>query len=251
MLIGEPPPSQADLHFRVFGIPVRVHPWFWGVSLLFAINGAKNEANESDPLVVFIIVAVVFVSVVVHELGHAFLQRRFGGRPWITLHGLGGLASCDDCDRSPRSQILISLAGPAAGFALAASILAALKASGRQIVFGNYAGLLGFFLPDWNPPLASWLLENAVFFLLQVNILWGIINLLPVYPLDGGRVAREVATLTNPRSGIVQSLWLSCGTAAVVAIYGLTNSSIFTTLMFGYLAYASYQTLQAYQSHWR
>jgi stage IV sporulation protein FB len=247
MLIGEPPPSQADLHFRVLGIPVRVSPWFWAGSVMFAISGHER----ADPLVSIVIVAVIFASILVHELGHAFMQRRFGGRPWITLIAIGGLASCNDCDRSPKSQILISLAGPAAGFAFAALILAALKASGRQIVFGSYEGVLGFFLPDWNPPLTSWLLENAAFYLLQVNILWGIVNLLPVYPLDGGRVAREVLTLKNPVAGIVQSLWLSCGTAAAVAIYGLLNNNIFTIFMFGYLAYASYQTLQAYQSHWR
>ena len=76
-------------------------------------------------------VAVVFVSILVHELGHAFTQRHFGGHPWITLHALGGLASCDDCDRRPSSQILISLAGPAAGFLLAAVIVMILAATGH------------------------------------------------------------------------------------------------------------------------
>src|SRR5204863_121738 len=138
MLLVEPPPSQGDLHFRVFGISVRVSPWFWIISLLWGVNASKDPKGNSDPLNTLIVVAVVFVSILVHELGHAFVQRRFGGRPRITLYALGGLASCDDCDRSPRSQILISLAGPAAGFAFAAILLASIRLSGRQVIFGNY-----------------------------------------------------------------------------------------------------------------
>lgn len=247
MLLVDPPPSQGDLHFRVFGIPVRVHPWFWIISLMWGISGSE----KADPVSTLIVVAVVFVSILVHELGHAFVQRRFGGRPRITLYALGGLATCDDCDRSPRSQILISLAGPAAGFAFAAILLAAIRLSGRQVIFGNYEGLMGLFIPDWEPLFASRVANITMFYLLQVNILWGVINLLPIYPLDGGRVARELFTLTNPRRGIIQSLWLSIGIAAAVAAYALTQNLIFTTFMFGYLAYANYQTLQAYEQHWR
>jgi Zn-dependent protease len=199
-------------------------------------------------------VAVVFVSILVHELGHAFLQRHFGGHPWITLYGLGGLAMCDDCDRSPRSQILISLAGPAAGFLLAALVVALLA------VTGHFRGLQWDLMPvNWMPfDLAYWsanhkpsLRDAAVGDLLWVNIFWGLVNLLPIYPLDGGRVAREVLTLAHPRRGIVQSLWLSIFAAAAVAAFGaVVLQSIFMALFFGYLAYANYQTLQAYEQRW-
>ena len=101
MLLGEPAPTQADLHFRLFGFPVRVHPFFWVVSLLLGMGGRDRPIRSN----VLIWVAVVFVSILVHELGHAFMQRYYGGHPWITLYGFGGLASCNDCDRSPRSQI--------------------------------------------------------------------------------------------------------------------------------------------------
>src|SRR5688500_3784168 len=101
MFLSEPPRSNGDLHFRVFGFPVRVHPYFW---LVTAIMGLGSGDEGTAPMELLTWVGVVFVSILVHELGHAFLQRRFGGRPWITLYGLGGLASCDDCDRSPYSQ---------------------------------------------------------------------------------------------------------------------------------------------------
>jgi Zn-dependent protease len=239
MILGEPAPSQADLHFRVFGVPVRVHPWFWIVSLLLGMGG-----GEADPLQTLIWVAVVFVSILVHELGHAFLQRYYGGRPWITLYSFGGLASCNDCDRSPRSQILISLAGPVAGFFFAGFVISILVALQRIRRFE-----LGWVPVVWVPFRTQ--LDVVVFFLLYVNIAWGLLNLLPIYPLDGGRIARELFTLGNPRTGIVQSLQLSAGAAVLVAVYALTRQSIFMTIMFGMLAYGSFQTLQAYRGGWR
>jgi Zn-dependent protease len=78
--------------------------------------------------------------------------------------------------------------------------------------------------------------------------LWGLINLLPVYPLDGGRVAREICTLGNPRRGIVLSLRISMVVAALMAaIAALSWNSLYTAILFGYLAYSSYRTLEAYQ----
>jgi Zn-dependent protease len=245
MFAVEPPPSQADLLFRLFGFPIRVSPWFWGVTLMLGVSGSE----KADPAMVLMWVVVVFISIVVHELGHAFLQRRFGGRPRIVLYGFGGLAISDDCDRAPRSQILISLAGPLAGFLFAAAIVAAIRLSGHNVRFGMQPGLVGKLLPLWEPfesPMANVL----IFYLLYVNIFWGLLNLLPIYPLDGGRVSRELFTLNHPRQGIVQSLWVSVITAGAVAVWALTRNSIFTTFMFGYLAYASYQTLRAYQDRY-
>ena len=262
-MFGEPAPTQADLHFRVFGVPVRVHPMFWVMVLILRVSGS----GPVDPLETVLWVAVVFVSILVHELGHAFLQHRFGGHPRITLLGFGGLASCDDCDRSPRSQILISLAGPVAGFLFAVAVVILVRASGHLITFmptlhGRDLSALaarGFdafveqpllFASAFFEPFASRPLNNVVGDLLQVNILWGLINLFPIYPLDGGRIARELFSLGNPRQGIIQSLQLSIGAAALLAIWGLTRQSFYTALLFGYLAYNSYQTLRAYQQRY-
>jgi stage IV sporulation protein FB len=252
MLLADPPPSQGDLHFRAFGIPVRVHPWFWLVSLFMGLGGMDGAA---DPLNTLVWVVVVFVSILVHELGHAFMQRFYGGRPRITLYGLGGLAICDDCDRSPRSQILISLAGPVAGFLLAALIVAVLAFT------GHFRGFeLGMSPIKWMPyDYDYWdvhgkpsLRDTAIFDLLWVNIFWGLVNLLPIYPLDGGRVTRELFTLRQSRRGIVQSLWLSIAAAVAVAAFGgLRLNSLYMAAFFGYLAYANYQTLQAYEQRWR
>jgi Zn-dependent protease len=257
MFLGEPPPTQADLHFRLFGIPVRVHPFFWIVTLLLGMG-------DPEPVRVLIWVAVVFVSILVHEFGHAFTQRYFRGHPWVTLYGFGGLALCNDCDRSPRAQLLISFAGPLAGFLFAGVVIALVAASGRVIGFGlpnrvspesldvnsiivqPMAVFEAYFEPFGSTPLNA-----LIACMLQVNILWGLINLLPIYPLDGGQIARELFTLGNARNGIIQSLQLSAGAAALVAVYALSQKEIYLCLMFGLLAYGSFQTLQQYRARWR
>jgi stage IV sporulation protein FB len=261
MFLIEPPPSQGDLHFRLFGVPVRVSPFFWVTTV---IMGLGTRAEGTPPAQLLIWVGVVLVSILVHELGHAFLQRRFGGRPWIVLHGIGGLAICDDCDRGPRSQILISLAGPAAGFLLAAAVIALVRLSGH-VIGASWSGAIPWeqagiasargvtivrAIIYWEPfasNAANTLLHNMLF----VNIVWGLVNLLPVYPLDGGRVARELCTLRNPRRGIVLSLQISIVAAGAMAVVGvLAWQSLYTALMFGYLAFTNYQALQAYQRNY-
>jgi Zn-dependent protease len=259
MLLSEPPLSQGDLRFRVFGFPVRVHPWFWVVAVILGLD----RKNGTPPAELLLAVAVILISIVVHELGHAFAQRHFGGRPRITLYGLGGLASCNDCDRSPRSQILISLAGPAAGFAAALLLLLLIKISGRSAYFllpgqkfapsGDPRNLielsflgLSVIWEEFASPYVNFVLGKAFW----INIGWGLINLLPIYPLDGGQVSRELFTLQQPRRGIVMSLQLSMVAAGAMALIGVVLwQSLFTALMFGYLAYSNYQTLQAYRSN--
>jgi stage IV sporulation protein FB len=260
MFLGEPTPTQADLHFRVFGFPVRIHPFFWVATLLLGMTG-----READPLETLIWVGVVFVSILVHELGHTFTQRYYGGHPRIILYSFGGLASCDDCHPSPRGQIMISLAGPVAGFILAAIVVLLMKLTGHVIGFAwsrdnvNLEALgvemvlihpLALFIAYFEP-VNSTHLNHIIGDLLQVNILWGLLNLLPIYPLDGGRVARELFTLKNARYGTIQSLQLSIGSAILVAVYALVNGRWFTCVMFGLLAYENFQTLQSYRGSWR
>ena len=259
MLLSEPPPSQGDLHFRAFGFPIRVHPFFWVVAVVLGLN----RGEETPPAELIITVVVIFLSIVVHELGHAFAQRYFGGHPWITLYGLGGLASCEDCDRSPRSQILISLAGPVAGFGVAIVFFMLLKATapaaylliagqhppqGATFTDPDASGFPGIVIV-WERYRSNAL--NLVFSkAFWTNIAWGVLNLLPIYPLDGGRVARELFMLSQPRRGVILSLQLSMVVAGGMALYGLLAwQSFFTAFMFGYLAYSNYQTLQAYRAN--
>ena len=245
MLLIEPPRSQADIHFSVLGIPVRVHPFFWLVTIVLGIH--PNMRGRQAVIFLFLWIGVVFVSILIHELGHALMARRFGWQPWITLHSFGGLASYRPTYDDPKKQILISFAGPAAGFVLAAVIVAVLWVSGHPVYFGWGAptGIRWTIAPEPSNPNLYFLVHQLLF----VNILWGLVNLLPVYPLDGGQIAREALTMRSPRKGMIKSLWLSVFTGAAVAIIALLSlpKPFFIVLMFGYFAYINYRILQEYR----
>ncbi len=246
MLLGEPERTQGDLRFALFGIPVRVHPFFWLVAVFLGANIIHG------PLDLVTWVAAVFTSILVHELGHALVIRAYGFRPWITLYGLGGLASYNRNEaystraNGPLGQILISAAGPGAALLLTALILAALYATGHRVVAGfgpPYGIFVGFSTIENSPAV-----DQYVRWLVTISIAWSLLNLLPVYPLDGGQIAREVLLVANPREGIRQSLWLSIFTAAgLCAVAAGMWRDWFLALLFGYFAYASYMTLQAYE----
>lgn len=214
-------PTPYDVRFPLFGIPVRISPVFWVVALFLGGNQRPEMAA--------VWVGAVLVSILVHELGHAVLQQFFGGRSEIVLYAFGGYASAVGVRESWWRQILIALAGPAAGFVLAGVV---------------YGAVLQFGLPD--AMLARVLIDD----LLWINIAWGVLNLAPIWPLDGGHVARELLTrILPPAKGIVASLTLSalCGTALAAYAYYATQS-LWNTALFGMLAYQSYETLQQYRA---
>jgi stage IV sporulation protein FB len=225
-MLGEPPRSKYDLHFSLLGIPVRIHPMFWLVALILG-------SNRQDVGSVFSWIIAVFLGILVHELGHALAMRAYGFYPWITLYGMGGLTSHDQGYRvhskgsEPLGQILICLAGPAAGFLLAAIVILVIHLTGGPT----------------NPRVAN-LISSVLF----ICIVWGAVNLLPIYPLDGGQIAREVFLLFSTRNGILYSLLLSIVAAIGMAIVGIGLwASFFVALLFGYLAFTNYMTLQAYR----
>ncbi len=246
-MIGEPPRSQGDLNFTLLGIPVRIHPLFW---LVTAALGYAPNVGAAELLTWMV---AVLLSILVHELGHAGVMRAYGLQPWITLYGMGGLTSYDPSRSSGSKgtdtlgQILISLAGPAAGFLLAAVLAAGLLLAER----GGYAGYLLFANPFRLRPyvigLANLRLGQFLNDLFFICTLWGLVNLLPIYPLDGGHISREILLRFFGRRGIRLSLMLSIVVAGLMAVYGIVKwHDWFLALLFGYFAYSSYATLQAY-----
>lgn len=246
-LFQAPPPTRYDLRFSIAGIPVRVHPLFWLISFLFGFSA-------NNLLFTFIWMLVVFVSILIHELGHAFAFRRYGLRSSIVLHFAGGLTVPESVSWGsgwanialrPREEIFISLAGPFSGFLFAALIIGGVLATGGSI---GINWLLGFIpLPTVDRlAFGGTFLTILVVLLLSVNVFWGLFNLVPVYPLDGGNVARHLLTQYDPRDGFRNSLRLSVIAGGIAAVIGLLFfRSIYITLLFGFLAFQSYQSLQS------
>jgi stage IV sporulation protein FB len=244
-LFQQPPPTRYDLRFSIADIPVRVHPLFWLIALLFASSG--------DLLLIPIWIGVIFVAILVHELGHALAFRRYGQRSQIVLHFAGGLTIPEPVNwgsgyanvgLTANQQIFISLAGPGAGFLLAALVLGIVFATGGSV---GIIWLLGFIPLPLNVAMSfgGRIMTALVSALLWVTIFWGLINLVPVYPLDGGSVMRNIFVQADPVDGIRKSLWLSVIAGAVVALAGFfVFRSLFMALLFGFLAFQSYQSLQ-------
>ncbi|MBK9927740.1 MAG: site-2 protease family protein [Anaerolineales bacterium] len=244
MLFQIPSPTQYDLRFTIAGIPVSVHPLFWLVALVFGSSG--------NLIFIPVWIFVIFISILIHELGHAFAFRRYGQRSRIVLHFAGGLTIPETSaldgwagvPSSPMRQIFISLAGPFAGFLFAAVIILGVVLTGGAV---QTSWLFGFIPLPLSPSLSfgGALLSTLVGMLLWVNIFWGLMNLLPVYPLDGGQVSRNIFIQYDPWDGVRKSLWLSViagGLIALLAFFVLRST--YTAVLFGLLAFQSFQALQ-------
>jgi Zn-dependent protease len=168
-------------------------------------------------------VVCVFVSILVHELGHALMGRLFGSQSHIVLYSFGGLAIGSNSLRSRWQRIAVSFAGPLAGFLLFGAVVLAVAVFMPQR-FGalvdqvlGYVGLgRGFGLAEFRPTLVV----KAVDFLVQINLFWGLVNLLPIWPLDGGQITHELCTWASPDNGTKAALSISAAVAGLLALNG-------------------------------
>ena len=258
MFLAEPPRTPYDLNFQVLGFPVRVHPLFWLVGLLLGFSGG------TDGMGLIIWFFALFSSILVHELGHALMIRRFGREAHIVLYAMGGLAiegrprggafgspwSFDSYTefnprpRSPSEQILISAAGPGIQFLLAVAVVLAVYATGGRV----HPRLVPIPFPI--PELGGALADNhnllrLVNDLLYINIFWAIVNLLPVLPLDGGQIAMQLLIQHDAWGGMQRALWLSIATGGAMAAFALVAmKEPYVMILFASLAVSNYLTLQ-------
>ena len=251
-MLGVPATTPYDWNFSLFGFPIRVAPWFWLAALFFGQNAVKHPSVDGGPvgpkgLVAFAL--AMFLSIIIHELGHAFAHRFYGFGSSIVLYHFGGLAmrsgSRWDSARNrdnPWDQVAISAAGPALQVTVAVALAIVLRSFGIKAT-SEYLEMIGI--------RGGTILRNdlAFYFLYHfywVSIVWAFFNLLPVYPLDGGQICRNLFLLFGGSNGINYSLMLSVATGGLLAVYGYQRGQIYLALMFASLAYSSYQALQAY-----
>lgn len=220
-MFGPVQPTRYDLAFSLFGIPVRVTPWFW---LLGVLLGYDWTRGPNQPMLLLVWLGVMFLSVLVHEAGHAVFAALFGYPPSIILHQFGGHTFFQPTHGySTARSILITAAGPAFGGALA---LAAFVA---QLVSGDNA---------------SPLLASALLMLVTINVFWTVLNLMPVLPMDGGQICRDVCIAASPRQGINIALGISVVAGGVIAAGFFYFQRPFGGIMFAMLALQSFQEIQ-------
>jgi Zn-dependent protease len=234
-MLGNSAPTPYDLRFSLLGIPVRVHPLFW----LFS---AMMGWDADDPNRTLLWIACVFVSILVHEFGHALSANAFGWPPEVVLYSFGGYAAFHPTFGHTRGRsVLILLAGPGAGFVLFGVIWCVTQLLlAQQVLSDDPRFLIG-------DPTASTGLRYLSFVLVQmefINLWWGLVNLLPVFPLDGGQIARNVLTGLRPREGLELSLKLSLLVGGGVAAYFFMEHRTYAGILFAALAIESLQNLQ-------
>lgn len=217
-MFGNAAPTPYDLEFRAFGIPVRVHPIFWLCAALL------SQFDPGDLQLSLIRTAAVFISVLVHELGHALTARHYGSHPEIVLYAFGGYASyATAARRSTLQNVTVTFAGPAAGLLLFC-----------------IASVLDRVIPD-----PGYVLSATLDWFKWINLIWSLFNLLPIYPLDGGQITREILRWWNPWNGVAVSLVISLVAGGVAAYYLFQTGQTMAAVMLAALAFDNFQALQS------
>ncbi len=190
----------------VLGFPVWIEPTALFVLALIVLPRA-SVGGVDGVVEGALTAAIIFGSILVHELGHALLARRYKLGPIeIVLHGFGGLARFSRAPR-PKEGVWVTLAGPGAGLAL---------------------GLLAI-------PLLFVLdgpLRDYASLIVYVNVFWSLFNLLPMFPLDGGQVLLHALSTRIPRS--VAERWaarVAVLTAIPVAIVAVMAGQYFIVIV--------------------
>lgn len=215
--------EKGSINFRLFGIPVAIAPSFLVIA---AILGAGGSPSMID---IALWGAVVTVSILVHEFGHAIAAKYFGASPSISLMSTGGLTTHGPMDSRLR-EVLVILAGPGAGFAFIALLTVALMATGKS--FALSSAVPWVFWPELEDP--TW--RKVLYYLAYVNIGWGIVNLFPVLPLDGGQLMQHGMEVVAGEHAPLVTLAISALTGiAVAGLFYLWINSVFMLLVFGYL----------------
>lgn len=230
-MFGVPGPTEFDVRFRLLGIPVRVHPLFWVLTLFLGWDLSRGGGKL---LVMWI--GCVFVSILVHEFGHALTARAFGSEPDVLLYSLGGLCIYQDARETPWRRFFVLIMGPGAGFLL----------GGAAIAWGcarSHASPLDVWRGDFWPGSDDG--RRIILFLTWINLCWGVLNLLPVMPLDGGQIASVFLTMHSRRHGQRRAYILSLVVSGLATLYFVQERSLFGAVMFGMLALTSFQVLQA------
>jgi Zn-dependent protease len=209
--------QRRMVRFSIFGIPVRIHPFFW---ITLGIIGGALEANSPAAILrIGLFLLAGFISILVHELGHALTARKFGARSEITLQAFGGYAAYSGVRLTRPRSFVVSAAGPAVQILLGLALLSAIP-----------------HLPALN--------QNAGYFLhtlIWISLVWAVLNLLPILPLDGGQMLN--AALGPERVRI--TLWVTIIVSVIIGLLAFRHThSILLPVFLGMFAWQAWQALR-------
>jgi Zn-dependent protease len=179
-LEGDPVMKWSWRIGRIAGIDVFMHVTFLILLGWVVLTHYLTRRNWADAVQGLIFIFTLFAIIVLHELGHALTARRFGIRTRdITLLPIGGVARLERMPEDPKQELLVALAGPAVNVALGVVLVAILVPAAAWTALGNVQLVGGDFLAK----------------LLWVNVALAVFNLIPAFPMDGGRVLRALLAM--------------------------------------------------------
>ncbi|MFG0265841.1 MAG: site-2 protease family protein [Rhodopirellula sp. JB055] len=261
MLLQQPQESPYDVHFQLFGFPIRIAWTFWLGAVVFGfylVDGFDRMEGSPGRLPLLLLWALcMLVSILIHELGHAFAFRHYGIESSLVLyhfgglavprstHNYGGFASSFSAPRlSPAAELWIALAGPMAQLASAAVLVGAVKLMGHNVKafaampypLNSIPGVLE------GTDIDSLGMFALVTFYVWPSVMWAVLNLIPVFPLDGGRIMRSLVMMGGGRTDTW--LWISMIVGGACALYGFQSQQLFLGILFLSLAVGNYQMMQ-------
>lgn len=194
-------------------IPILISPFFWFLIIMLGWLNSESVVGTA------VWAVVIFISVLIHEYGHALTALFFGQESEINLVGLGGLTKRRGASLNRWKEFLIVLNGPMAGFALF---------------------FLSLYLLKWMPPKNA-LLIYALQVAVNVNLFWTILNLLPIFPLDGGHLMKIILEGLFGIRGMKFAFLVSTVLAVIIGIYFFSNQQILMGALLLMLAFESYR----------
>jgi len=264
MFMQQPGESPYDLRFNFAGFYTRISWTFWLMAVVLGYELARGVddrfvGNSPGVLPLLAIWALcIMVSILIHELGHTVAFRIFGIDSSILLYHFGGLAIPTGGTFGGRSigrltskeDLIISAAGPV--FQIGSAILLVFLVA----AFGYRVDALAWLpgpLAEWGAGLDGKRIDSAVTFALVnfyvlPSIFWGLLNLLPVLPLDGGRIAQSLIMMN--RGDLNHARYLSVIVAIFIAIYAFQSRQTFLGIFFIWMAIDNYQAINP-GSNWR
>ncbi len=237
--------TKGTIQFQLWGIPVAIHPMSWIV--LAIIGGGFGISDRNSLVQVLCFVAAGMLTLLAHEFGHALVGRSLGGgNASIIIAGMGGFTRHERTPSSRLNYFITVLAGPLASLLLGIIGGALL---GLQLGHIGIGVQLSLTLPvgTVSPEAASLLMNSGISLtlfklymaLFLICFWWSVFNLLPILPLDGGRLLATL--LRNDRLVCIIGLTI-CG---ILALWSLISGSWFNFLIIGYLGWLNWQFFRA------
>jgi stage IV sporulation protein FB len=207
------------IRFSFFGIPVEIQPWFWVIMALIGSSFGRIGGSANEALVIALFVIAGGLSIFVHELGHALTGRFFRARPFVVLHGFGGYAAFPGSYFTRSQSFIVTAAGPLV-----------------QLLLGGLAFALLLSPLEFSP-----MFKTFIIFLFSVSIFWALLNLIPVFPLDGGQML--AAALGPQRRKLCLQISIVAAVVGAILLWQF-KVGIFMPFFLLYFAWQNYQELK-------